>query len=44
MEVNPASVTLPGVSTLSERISLTVENIIERLIVDVAQLDVKILA
>ena len=44
MEINPATVTLPGVSALSERISLTVENIIERLIVDIAQLGIKILA
>ena len=44
MEINPATVTLPGVSALSERISLTVENIIQRLIVDIAQLGIKILA
>ncbi len=43
MEINPATVTLPGISALSERISLTVENIIQRLIVDVAQLDIKVL-
>ena len=44
MEINPATVTLPGVSALSERTSMTVEDFVQGLIVDVAQLDIKILA
>ena len=43
VEVNPAPVTLPGIPALGVTGLIAVENIIQRLIVDVAQLDVKIL-
>ena len=43
MEVNPASVALRGIPALGFTGLIAVENIIQRLIVDVAQLDVKIL-
>ena len=43
MEVNPASVALHGIPALGFAGLIAVENIIQRLIVDVAQLDVKIL-
>ena len=44
VEVNPAAVTLPGIPTLSFTSLCTVENVIERLLVNVAQVDVKVLA
>ena len=43
VEVNPAAIALPGISALGFTGLIAVENIIQRLIVDVAQLDVKIL-
>ena len=44
MEVNPASVALRGIPALGFTGLIAVENIIQRLIVDVAQLNVKVLA
>lgn len=43
VEVNPAPITLSGISALGFASLIAVENIIQRLIVNVAQLDVKIL-
>ncbi len=44
VEINPAAITLPGISALGFTGLIAVENIIQRLIVDVAQLDIKVLA
>ena len=44
VEVNPAAITLPGIPALGFTSLIAVENIIQRLIVDVTQLDIKILA
>ncbi len=43
MKVNPTPITLSGISALGFTGLIAIENIIQRLIVDVAQLDVKIL-
>jgi hypothetical protein len=43
VEVNPAPIALLGIPTLSFTSLIAVENIIQRLIVDIAQLDIKVL-
>ena len=44
VEVDPTPVALPGIPTLSLTSLRAIENIIQRLLMDVAQLDIKILA
>ena len=44
MEIDPAVVTLPGISALGLTSQRAIENIIKRQLMDVAQLDIKILA
>ena len=44
VEVNPAAIALPGISALGFTGLIAVDNVIERLLMDVAQLDIKVLA
>lgn len=44
VEVDPAVVALPGIPTLGFTSQRAIENIIQGLLMDVAQLDIKILA